>query len=128
MTDPPEISTAEAELRHAFQDLSVVERWADHIGPLPGRDPLQEGDSLDGPEFCVTTETTDGMHQVVCITGPVGSVAGTVEGTDEAVLRSLVRSLLDLVGHESGPARTTVVLTSAGPRVLECRRGAFPRT
>ena len=121
MTDPPEIFNAEAGLRHAFQDLSVVERWADHIGPGGRPEPaVEEGKSQDGPEVLVTTETTDGMHQVVCITGPV-------EETDEAVLRSMVRSLLDLVGHESGPARTTVALTSAGPRVLECRRGVFPR-
>lgn len=121
MKDPPTFSRDRAELAHAFADLSAVERWAGRAGADGRPTAYIAREVLDGPQFSVATETDDGMHRVVAISG--GDPAGAA---DEAVLRSLVRSLLDLVGHERGPARTEVVLTASGPRVLECRLDEFP--
>jgi len=39
---------------------------------------------------------------------------------EQTVLRSAVRALLDLTGHETGRARTEVLLTGRGPQVLSC--------
>ncbi|MBC3839761.1 hypothetical protein GXW82_04520 [Streptacidiphilus sp. 4-A2] len=122
MKDPPSRARAGAELDSAFADLSAVERWAGSVGAGSRPGPYIAQDPLEGRQYCVMTETTDGMHRVVAITArPVPGDPRPAQEADQAVLRSLVRSLLDLAGHERGAARTEVVLTAAGPRVLECR-------
>ncbi|MGW6685614.1 ATP-grasp domain-containing protein [Streptomyces sp. NPDC054961] len=40
---------------------------------------------------------------------------------EEGAIRATVAALLDLAGHEFGPAHTEVVLTRTGPRIRECR-------
>ncbi|MEU8509027.1 hypothetical protein AB0C40_30850 [Streptomyces brevispora] len=124
MKDPSDRSPDGTELHQAFQDLSTVERWAEHVASGDHRHPYAAPESWDGPQFSVETRTEDGMHTVAGIEawspGGDGGVAVLAE-TERTVLRSLVRSLLDLAGHESGAARTRVVLTSAGPRVAACR-------
>jgi hypothetical protein len=168
MKDPPPFPRAHAGLGHAFADLSAVERWAARAQAGGRPEPYIAREALNGPQFSITTHTTDGMHDVVAITArptrrtaptgrpspisghgdrgndptdpvdPLRSVdpltpwepqeptrpaapAGRAGTADQAVLRSLVRSLLDLAGHEHGPAHTEVVLTPSGPRILECR-------
>lgn len=124
MKDPSDRSPDGTELRQAFQDLSTVERWAEHVASGDHRHPYAAQESWDGPQFSVETRTEDGMHTVAGIEAwPPGGDGGVtvLAETERTVLRSLVRSLLDLAGHESGAARTRVVLTSAGPRVAACR-------
>lgn len=114
MTDPRDRSPDRTELAHALQDLSSVERWAERVATDGKAPPYVTRGPVDGPRFSVETETVDGMHNVARIApAPSGEA-------ERAAMRSLVRSLLDLAGHESGPARTQVVLTPVGPRVVAC--------
>ncbi|WP_446039167.1 hypothetical protein [Streptomyces sp. SID1121] len=126
MKNPRDHSPDRANLRHALQDLSTVERWAERVASGGRPEPYAAQESLDGPQFSVETETENGMHTVAGIVAlapaPDTGTAGLDE-TERAVLRSLVRALLDLAGHESGPARTHVVLTPGGPRVAACQLG-----
>ncbi|WP_438319599.1 hypothetical protein ACSHWO_36575 (plasmid) [Streptomyces sp. HUAS TT3] len=130
----PDRPPTAGRLSRTLQDLSAVERWAEHIGTE--RPPASAGHSgpdggyrgWDGIEFGVDTMTRTGMHHITHITARRRSGTGPApepaEG-DRAVLRSSVRALLDMAGHESGPAHTVVALTPQGPRVLSCRlRGA----
>ncbi|MFF2520958.1 hypothetical protein [Streptomyces liangshanensis] len=126
MKNPRDHSPDGADLRHALQDLTTVERWAERAASGGRPEPYAAQESLDGPQFSVETETENGMHTVAAIVAlPPGqdAGAGALGETDRAVLRSLVRSLLDLAGHEAGPARTHVVLTPGGPRVAACQLG-----
>jgi hypothetical protein len=111
--DPRDRPPDGTELAHALQDLSSVELWAERAAT--GGAPLFVSRApADGPRFSVETETVDGMHNVARIAPPPSDEA------ERAAMRSLVRSLLDLAGHESGPASTQVVLTLSGPRVVAC--------
>lgn len=122
--EPSRAPSDRAELSHALHDLSTVERWAERAnGDDPAAAPGAAQDPPEGPEFSVDTETVNGMHSVSRIAAHPGGVDAGPPALDEsarAAVRSLVRSLLDLAGHESGPARTQVVLTAAGPRVVGC--------
>ncbi|MFG2675175.1 hypothetical protein [Streptomyces sp. NBC_00304] len=124
MKDPRDRSPDGTELRQAFQDLSTVERWAEHVASGVHSRPYTTPESLEGPQLSVETRTEDGMHTVAGIEAwPPGGDSGVavLDETERAVLRSLVRSLLDLAGHESGTARTRVVLTPVGLRVAACQ-------
>lgn len=113
MRVPRDRSPDGTELAHALQDLSSVERWAELVA-TGGTPSFVAGAPAEGPTFSVETETVDGMHSVSRIVPPPAGEA------ERAAMRSLVRSLLDLAGHESGPARTEVVLTGVGPKVVAC--------
>ncbi|WP_405939256.1 hypothetical protein OG338_23880 [Streptomyces sp. NBC_00726] len=113
MRDPRDRSPDGTELAHALQDLTSVERWAE-LAATGGSPSFVTDAPTEGPIFSVETETVDGMHNVSRIAPPPDGEA------ERAAMRSLVRSLLDLAGHESGPARTQVVLTTAGPKVVAC--------
>ncbi|MEU8627504.1 hypothetical protein [Streptomyces sp. NPDC048669] len=124
MKDPRDRSPDGTELRQAFADLTTVERWAEHVASGVHSRPYAAPESLEGPQLSVETRTEDGMHTVAGIVEwPPGDDAGVavLDEAERAVLRSLVRSLLDLAGHESGTARTRVVLTPVGPRVTACQ-------
>ncbi|MFF2013558.1 hypothetical protein ACFVWY_31460 [Streptomyces sp. NPDC058195] len=124
MKDPRDRSPDGAELRQAFQDLSTVERWAERVACGALSHPYTAAEPWEGPQLSVETRTENGMHMVAGIVEwPPGSDTGVavLDETQRAVLRSLVRSLLDLAGHESGTARTRVVLTPLGPRVASCQ-------
>ncbi|WP_449482654.1 ATP-grasp domain-containing protein [Streptomyces avidinii] len=103
-------------------------RWAEPDG-CAGSDgsaalegPFTVEDFLEGPEFSVETLTVDGMHLVAGITATAEPVGPAPLGELEAgAIRATVAALLDLAGHESGPAHTEVVLTRTGPRIRECR-------
>ncbi|MFF1448599.1 hypothetical protein ACFVYF_10655 [Streptomyces sp. NPDC058274] len=126
MKDPRDRSPDGAELRHALHDLSTVERWAERVSAGARPEPYTSQESWEGPEFSVDTETVNGMHSVAGISvWPPGAHAepARLDEASHAALRSLVRSLLDLAGHETGPARTHVVLAPGGPRVVACRLG-----
>lgn len=117
MKDPRDRSPDGTELRQAFQDLSTVERWAERVASGVQSHPYTAPESLEGPQLSVETRTENGMHTVAGIVEwPPGADTGlaVLDETERAVLRSLVRSLLDLAGHESGTARTRVVLTPSG--------------
>ncbi|WP_050372513.1 hypothetical protein [Streptomyces acidiscabies] len=87
------------------------------LGELSAIEASRPGEPPQGPEFKVETLTSNGMHQVVRITHPRDAPPTEPE---QATLRSAVMALLDLAGHESGPARTTVVLGARGPHIVGC--------
>ncbi|MFI5754886.1 hypothetical protein [Streptomyces sp. NPDC051569] len=129
---PPDCPSDAVELRRPLQELSAVERWAQRAGAGGRPEPYTSEESLEGPEFSVETMTRNGMHRVVGMTAREQrgdpDPGGPTE-TEAAVLRSVVRALLDLAGHESGPARTGVVLTARGPRIVACcLQGTADRT
>ncbi|PRY37530.1 hypothetical protein [Umezawaea tangerina] len=79
-------------------------------------------------EVVVSTLTVDGMHRVVGITErlPKAGVLSYAYPASLAELRTVqvratVTSMLDLVGHEFGPALTRVAMTGPEPRVLRSR-------
>ncbi|MEW9528663.1 ATP-grasp domain-containing protein [Microbispora sp. NPDC049125] len=97
------------------------------IARLPGEGFLIE-EFLDGPEVSVETVSFGGEHAVVAVTAK-GIDAGFVEishmvpaGLSPEELEevaALVRTFLDLTGLQDGAAHTEVVLTGAGPRIVE---------
>ena len=105
MNYPARWTRDEDRLRFALAELAAME----------GRsgEPLAEGPDHDRQKFIVKTTTMDGMHTVVRISVPLTD-------EDTAAVRSSVRALLDLLGHKRGSARTEVVLTPSGPRILDC--------
>ncbi|MFJ2269218.1 hypothetical protein ACIOHO_23145 [Streptomyces sp. NPDC087849] len=140
MKHPPDRRAGEARARRLAHELSVVERWAirARTGADPQTLPYRAEESWNGREFAVETRTTNGMHEVVAVAraapegrpatdGPQGGAGAVPDPCDEdelAALRSAVRALLDLAGHQEGPARTAVVLTPYGPRVVACVLGS----
>jgi biotin carboxylase len=85
---------------------------------------------LEGPEFSVETLTVDGRHLVVGVTAKEVSAPPTfvetahthpapLDPADQRAICDLVTRLLDAAGHRFGPVHTEVILTAAGPRVVE---------
>ncbi|PRY36957.1 hypothetical protein [Umezawaea tangerina] len=103
-----------------------VDEWARAREPHSGPFAVEKLDS--DPEVVVSTLTVDGMHRVIAITERVEE-AGARSYVYPASLpelrmvrvRAAVTSMLDLVGHEFGPAQTRVALTGPEPRVLRSR-------
>lgn len=125
MKNPPDGRRDQVAPVQIPQDLSALERWVTErlmTGGQPSS--YRSEESLEGREFSIETMTEDGMHRVMGITvaraGGDPNPAYPSEG-ERAVLYSVVRSLLDLVGHDWGPAITGVVLAESGPRVIACR-------
>jgi hypothetical protein len=76
--------------------------------------------------FSVETTTSGGMHEIVRIHELAEDGVGEAAGQSESVLaevRTAVRGHLDLLGHETGPAVTEVVVSDVGTRVLSSRTG-----
>lgn len=107
------------------RDRADLDEWTAgaHGGPY-----LVE-EFLVGPEVGVETLTCEGMHEVIGMTAlrsaaPAGAelfYPAPLSDADRAGVRATVRSLLDLVGYESGLAHTHVVLTESGPRIASSR-------
>jgi hypothetical protein len=114
----------------AFRELAEVEFWAEHTKVPRHPRSYVSTESLDGPIFSVGTSTRSGMHQVVDISArPTEDHPQATPATEAecAVLRSVVRAVLDLVGHETGSARTQVALTARGPRIARLQLGEVKR-
>ncbi|GAA3225704.1 hypothetical protein GCM10020256_35520 [Streptomyces thermocoprophilus] len=110
----------------SFRELAEVEFWAEHAEAAGHPRSYVSTESLDGPVFSVGTSTRSGMHQVVDISArPTEDHPRATPPTEAecAVLRSAVRTVLDLVGHETGSARTQVALTTRGPRIARLQLG-----
>ncbi|MEU2829536.1 ATP-grasp domain-containing protein [Streptomyces lavendulae] len=104
--------------------------WAERVKAAGIEGPFIVEEFLRGPEFSVETLSVGGAHQVVGITakqtsGPPGFVEtghvhpAPLDPADAQAIRSTVTALLDLSGFAFGPAHTEVILTPAGPRVVE---------
>lgn len=94
-----------------------------------GRQELLVEELLTGPEFSVETFTTQiGEHYVCGVTDKLTDDGGVEIGhssptvvpeVHRSAIVSLVRRFLDTIGFEWGPAHTEVILTEAGPRIVE---------
>ncbi|MDT0269464.1 ATP-grasp domain-containing protein [Streptomyces sp. DSM 44915] len=83
----------------------------------------------EGPQFSVEALSEDGEHQVLAVVRKFYEPDGYVElghlapaGLDaaaELAVAGLVAATLDALGVGHGPTHTEVVLTAAGPRVIE---------
>ncbi|RST04867.1 ATP-grasp domain-containing protein [Streptomyces sp. WAC07149] len=104
--------------------------WTERVKAGGFEGPFIIEDYLEGPEFSVETLTAGGTHHVVGITakqttGAPGFVEtghvhpAPLDPADAAAVRDTVTALLDLTGYAFGPAHTEVILTPAGPRVVE---------
>ncbi|MGW1812914.1 hypothetical protein ACWCQM_04930 [Streptomyces sp. NPDC002125] len=100
-----------AELRRLLGDAAAADLAQGDGGPAPA------------PVCVVDTVSVGGMHLLLDIAWP-DSVA-PFEGRERGSVRETVRSVLDLIGHESGGMRTSVALTAAGPRPVEMTRTPF---
>ncbi|WP_405977156.1 ATP-grasp domain-containing protein [Streptomyces sp. NBC_00158] len=104
--------------------------WTERVKAGGFEGPFIIEDYLEGPEFSVETLTAGGTHHVVGITakqttGAPGFVEtghvhpAPLDPADAAAIRDTVTALLDLAGYAFGPAHTEVILTPAGPRIVE---------
>ncbi|MGI5377172.1 ATP-grasp domain-containing protein [Streptomyces sp. CA-251387] len=107
------------------RDRADLDEWT--AGAQAG--PYLVEEFLVGPEVGVETLTCEGMHEVIGMTAlrsaaPAGAelfYPAPLSDADRVGVRATVRSLLDLVGYESGLAHTHVVLTESGPRIASAR-------
>jgi biotin carboxylase len=107
-----------------------VTAWLSELTRLGYRGPVLIEEYLRGPEFSVETITANGTHHVVGITakrlgrpphfvemGHVHPAPLAQEAKSE--IAELVVTFLDATGYRFGPAHTEVILTEAGPRIVE---------
>ncbi|MFF5705157.1 ATP-grasp domain-containing protein [Streptomyces sp. NPDC012794] len=107
-----------------------LDEWTERVKAGGFEGPFIIEDFLEGPEYSVETLTVGGTHHVVGITakqtsGPPGFVEtghihpAPLDAADAEAVRDTVTALLDLTGYAFGPAHTEVILTPAGPRIVE---------
>ncbi|WP_158920154.1 ATP-grasp domain-containing protein [Streptomyces sp. NBRC 109706] len=85
---------------------------------------------LEGPEFSVEAHSRAGTHTILAVSRKYTS--GIPEGTETGYdlpaeldeettqqIHQLVVATLNTAGHRSGPSGTEVILTKAGPRLIE---------
>lgn len=107
-----------------------IDGWREELACLGYRDPVLIEEYLRGPEFSVETLTAHGTHHVVGITAKrLGRPPHFVEMghvhpaplPDEAsaAITELVVTYLEATGYRFGPTHTEVILTGAGPRIVE---------
>lgn len=106
----------------SFGEIADTERWAHYVEVARDSGAYVSHEPLEGPAFSIQTRSSHGMHHVLSISprqAPDGrhDVAAPASEEEAVVLRSVARGILDLAGHESGEARTEVVLLPHGPRI-----------
>lgn len=104
--------------------------WERSLAGYGYRGPVLAEEYLRGPEFSVETLSADGRHQLIGITAKEVTAPplfvetahthpAALPEADERAIGELVTAMLDAAGHRFGPVHTEVVLTAAGPRVVE---------
>jgi biotin carboxylase len=115
-------------LRGAVDAERAFERAAARFDGVPDAGVLVERFHI-GPQYSVEALSEAGEHQLLAVTGKYSHPESFVElghvvpaDLDEADQRGcceLVGRMLDAVGIESGATHTELVLTGAGPRIIE---------
>jgi biotin carboxylase len=104
--------------------------WAGELQAAGYSGPVLAEEYLDGPEYSVEVVSAAGRHHVVGITAkrkwpPPGYVElghlhpAPLAEPDRTAIVQLTTQLLDAVGYRFGPSHTEVILTLAGPRIVE---------
>jgi biotin carboxylase len=107
-----------------------IDGWRRELASLGYRDHVLIEEFLQGPEFSVETITAHGTHRVVGITAKrlgrrphfveMGHVhPAPITAKARTALTELVIAFLDATGYQFGPVHTEVILTAAGPRIVE---------
>ncbi|MEV6671214.1 ATP-grasp domain-containing protein [Streptomyces sp. NPDC051162] len=108
------------------RDAAGVRSARLRVGALPGATLAEE--FLDGPEFSVETFSYDGAHELLAVTEKftgegaveIGHVVpARISADGRAALTEATFRFLDAMGFVEGPAHTEIILTAAGPRVVE---------
>jgi biotin carboxylase len=112
----------------AADQIDAAWAWA-RAAEEPDTDEVTVEPFLAGLECSVEAFSEDGRHRVVCVTGKVKDPVHCVElghvvrGPFEPATRDLVAAytgrVLDALGVRDGVTHTEVILTAAGPRVVE---------
>ncbi|MFD8299314.1 ATP-grasp domain-containing protein [Streptomyces bauhiniae] len=109
-----------------LRSAADVERAARLVAETP--DALLAEEFLDGPEYSVESFSRGGEHQVLAVTEKftgdnaveIGHVVpARIDAARHAALVSATRAFLDAVALTEGPAHTEIIVTPAGPRVVE---------
>jgi biotin carboxylase len=109
-------------------ELAGAWQWA-QAASVPDTSDLLAEQYLEGPEVSVEAFSEAGAHRAVCVTGKVKDPVHCLElgqlvrgpfdrPTREAASRYTVK-VLDALGVTDGVTHTELVLTAAGPRVVE---------
>ncbi|RMI39927.1 ATP-grasp domain-containing protein [Streptomyces triticirhizae] len=112
---------------HLLRDVADAAFLAAGLPPEPA---LIVEEFLEGPEFSVEAHSLAGAHTVLAVSRKYTSGAPESRETgydlpaelDEETIEQihqLVVATLNTAGHRSGPSQTEVILTSAGPRLVE---------
>ncbi|OBK74564.1 ATP-grasp domain-containing protein [Mycobacterium sp. 1274761.0] len=121
-------SAGVAVVRHSAELTAAFERASTRFDELPDAGVLVE-QFHDGPQFSVEAFSELGEHQIVSVTrkfsdpasfveiGHVASAELSPEQLDD--VRDHVERVLTVLGVEFGATHTEIVLTTAGPRVIE---------
>ncbi len=128
----PTMGSGSLGVRRIASVAEVDEAWA--WREAFGLDDFMAEEWLVGEELSVETFSLAGAHTVVAVTGKetgqgvveLGHVVpAPLDGAERQAVVSTVEALLDAVGLVDGPAHTELILTAAGPRVIEShsRRG-----
>lgn len=128
----PTMGSGSLGVRRIASVDEVDEAWA--WREAFGLDDFMAEEWLTGEELSVETFSRAGAHTVVAVTGKetgqgvveLGHVVpAPLDGAERQAVISTVEALLDAVGLVDGPAHTELILTAAGPRVIEShsRRG-----
>ncbi|WP_371777388.1 ATP-grasp domain-containing protein [Streptomyces sp. NBC_01438] len=128
----PTMGSGSLGVRRIASVDEVDEAWA--WREAFGLDDFMAEEWLTGEELSVETFSRAGAHTVVAVTGKetgqgvveLGHVVpAPLDGAERQAVVSTVEALLDAVGLVDGPAHTELILTAAGPRVIEShsRRG-----
>ncbi|MYV96014.1 ATP-grasp domain-containing protein [Streptomyces sp. SID1034] len=117
-----------ALVREIDEAAAAFGRASGELGDLHGTEVLVE-QFHEGPQFSVEAFSEAGEHQIVAITRKysdprnfveLGHVSpAPLEPAQEKQVHDYVERILDALGIASGATHTEVVLSDAGPRVIE---------
>lgn len=113
-----------------IRDESDLDDWERRLAAHGYTGSVVLEEFLRGPEYSVETLTAEGRHRLVGVTAKrVSPLPDFVETghlfpaplaeADRIAMTDLVTTFLDAAGYRFGPAHTEVILTSAGPRIVE---------
>ena len=115
---------------HLIERPGDIDGWRQELACLGYPGPVLIEEYLRGPEFSVESLTVHGTHHVIGITAKrLGRRPHFVEtghvhpaplpGKARTAITELVVAFLDATGYRFGPTHTEVILTAAGPRIVE---------
>jgi biotin carboxylase len=113
-----------------IRDAAELAQWRELLAADGYSGPVLVEEFLRGKEFSVETLSAGGEHHVVGITAkqvtplPLFVETGHLHpaplaGSDRLAITELVTAFLDVAGYRFGPTHTEVILTGAGPKIVE---------